>query len=144
MRVGDEMKLDLDILDEKRRQVYLLRKEGNSFRTIAKEVGVSAATACRYHRQALRTLELSLWYQKKIEEFSEKVDFSLTKGELGVILDSLWLMERALLRRKEHIPENKYQEEYLWLKKYSFLDIKERMEISVMGEEKYRMMHGFK
>ena len=138
------MKLDLDILDEKRRQVYLLRKEGNSFRTIAKEVGVSAATACRYHRQALRTLELSLWYQKKIEEFSEKVDFSLTKGELGVILDSLWLMERALLRRKEHIPENKYQEEYLWLKKYSFLDIKERMEISVMGEEKYRMMHGFK
>lgn len=138
------MKLDLDILDEKRRQVYLLRKEGNSFRTIAKEVGVSAATACRYHRQALRTLELSLWYQKKIEEFSEKVDFSLTKGDLGVILDSLWLMERALLRRKEHIPENKYQEEYLWLKKYSFLDIKERMEISVMGEEKYRMMHGFK
>ena len=138
------MKLDLDILDEKRRQVYLLRKEGNSFRKIAKELGVSAATACRYHRQALRTLELALWYQKKIEEFSEKVEFPLTKGDIGVILDSLWLMERATLRRKERTPDNEYQEEYLWLKKYSFLEIKERMEICVLGEEKYRMMCGYK
>ena len=134
------MNLNDIIPNEKQRQIYLLRQQGMKFKEIAEQLGISASTASLYYKRAENIVMLTEWYQKKIAEFDEPSDITLTKGDVGVMLDALLLLERAQLRRKEREAVNKYQTEYLKLKKRSFEKLKKKAMIAAMGEKKYELM----
>ena len=134
------MNLNDIIPNEKQREIYLLRQRGMKFKKIAEQLGISASTASLYYKRAENIVMLTEWYQKKIAEFDEPSDITLTKGDVGVMLDALLLLERAQLRRKEREAVNKYQTEYLKLKKHSFEKLKKKAMIVTMGEKKYELM----
>ena len=128
------------IPNEKQREIYLLRQRGMKFKEIAEQLGISASTASLYYKRAENIVMLTEWYQKKIAEFDEPSDITLTKGDVGVMLDALLLLERAQLRRKEREAVNKYQTEYLKLRRRSFEKLKKKAMIAAMGEKKYELM----
>lgn len=134
------MNLNDIISNEKQREIYLLRQRGMKFKEIAEQLGISASTASLYYKRAENIVMLTEWYQKKIAEFDEPSDITLTKGDVGVMLDALLLLERAQLRRKEREAVNKYQTEYLKRKKRSFEKLKKKAMIVTMGEKKYELM----
>ena len=134
------MNLNDIISNEKQREIYLLRQQGMKFKEIAEQLGISASTASLYYKRAENIVMLTEWYQKKIAEFDEPSDITLTKGDVGVMLDALLLLERARLRRKEQSPINKYQAEYLNQRILSFKKLKKQALICTMGEKKYELM----
>ena len=134
------MNLNDIIPNEKQREIYLLRQRGMKFKEIAEQLGISASTASLYYKRAENIVMLTEWYQKKIAEFDEPSDITLTKGDVGVMLDALLLLERARLRRKEQSPINKYQAEYLNQRILSFKKLKKQALICTMGEKKYSMI----
>jgi len=139
------MNADLTILTEKQRQVFLLREEGCKFKDIAEKVGISSATASKYYNQAVKTIELAEWYQKKTAEFSEATDITLTKGDVAVIQDALLIFEKVYYEGRTRRPANRYQAEYIETKERAFRELKRRVMIYAMGEEKYgRLTDAFK
>ncbi|MBQ4539524.1 MAG: helix-turn-helix domain-containing protein [Oscillospiraceae bacterium] len=134
------MNLNDIIPNEKQRQIYLLRQQGMKFKEIAEQLGISPSTASLYYKRAENIVLLTEWYQQKIAEFDAPSDIALTKGDVRVMLDALLLFERAQLKRNERETVNKYQAEYLRLKKRSFEKLKKKALISAMGEKKYELM----
>ena len=128
------------ILDEKQREIFVLKQQGLTYKKIAEKVGLSASTVSLYYKRAERIVTLTEWYQHKNAEFDEPSGVTLTKGDVRVMLDALLLLERTLLRRREPTPVNKYQQEYLQLKKESLENLIKMALICTLGEKKYEIM----
>ena len=134
------MELNDILLDEKQREIYTLKQQGLTFKKIAEKVDLSASTVSLYYKRAEHIVTLTEWYQQKSAEFYEPSDMTLTKGDVRVMLDSLILLERTLLRRKEPTPINKYQQQYLELKKESLEDLIVKALFCTVGEKKFEML----
>lgn len=89
------MENNLSMLSEKQKEAYLLREQNLSFSKIAEKIGISPSSARGRYHAVLRRIQEYEHYNAVRERNNVPVTFPLTRGELQLIHEGLYLLTRS-------------------------------------------------
>ncbi len=89
---------DYPFLTERQNKFLHLRQSGMTYKAIAEAHGITYSAVSQTVKHAERRIREWERYNAKKERNNQSADFPITLGELKLIRDSLYLLERNMLR----------------------------------------------